>query len=289
MIVSPFAVATAIALLSQATDGNTFKEIKEALYLSDNKSAIANEFQEHNELLRSGAGNASLLVVNQIYVSKDFQINGNFQELAVNNFRSGVQLVDFSKSEAAGIINRFIEENTNEKIKDLFKAEDLDAATRAVLVNAVHFKGSWIIAFSESSTRKQKFYNGEWFFEYFKSVEVDFMNTKDQYFNYADLDDLDASALQIQYSKSDFSMIFILPNRRTGLSALESKLTDYDLSSVTDEMSIIKMDVSIPKFTVEFRMELNDVLKNVCITFEFFHIYIRTTQWTWFLFPVRNT
>ena len=98
-------------------------------------------------------------------------------------------------------------------------------------------------------------------------MEVDFINAETHYFNYAELDDLGASALQIQYYKSDFSMIFILPNRRTGLSALEAKLTDYDLSSIIDEMSITKIDVSIPKFSVEFEMELNDALKNVCIIF----------------------
>lgn len=268
MIVSPFSVATALTLLSQATDGNSFNEIKEALHLTNNKSAIASEFQEYYEVLKSGAGNASLSVVNQIYVTKDSQINGSFQEMAVDKFRSEIRSVDFSNEvEATETINRLVAENTNEKINELFKAGDLDADTRAVLVNVAHFQGSWILAFTESATRKDKFYNGEWFFEYFKTVDVDFMNTKMQYFNYAELDDLDASTLQISYYKSDLSMIFILPNSRMGLSALEAKLTDYDLSSITDEMSIIKIDVSIPKFIVEFKMELNDALKNVCIIF----------------------
>lgn len=266
MIVSPFSVASALALLSQAADGNTFNEIKEALHLNESKSTIANEFQEHYELLKLGGGNASVSVVNQIYVPKDFQINRNFQEVAVDKFQSGVQSVDFSKRiEAAEIINRFVEENTNGKIKDFFKAEDLDVGTRAVLVNAVHFKASWILSFANELTRKDKFYNGEWFFEYFKSVEVDFMNARKQYLNYAELDDLGASALQLNYYKSDYSMVFILPNRRTGLSSLEAKLANYDLSSITEEMSMIQMDVSIPKFSVEFEMELNDALKSVCI------------------------
>lgn len=241
--------------------------MQNALYLSENKSSVANDFQEHYGLLKSGVGNASLSVVNQIYVSDRYQINEAFQEVASEKFRSGVESVDFlNKAKAAGIINGFVEEHTNGKIKELINAKDLSDKTSVVLINAVHFKGSWIRKFG-SSHEKYKFYTGE-----SESVDVDYMLAIARPFNYADLDDLEARALQVQYYDSDFSMIFILPNNRTGLSVLETKLTDYDLSSITGDMYSLDLDVSIPKFTVEFQMELNVALNNVCIILDLLNL-----------------
>ncbi|XP_055310176.1 antichymotrypsin-2-like [Sitodiplosis mosellana] len=258
VIVSPFSVTNALALLSQATDGNTLQEIKRGLHFNGDKSAIASEFQAHYGLLKTGAGKANLSIVNQIYVQQGHEINKNFGQVAVEKFRSGVESVNFAKNvETAAIINHFVEEKTNGRIKKLFTPEALSADSRVVLVNAVHFKGDWETKFYESETYKGKFYTSQT-----DSVDVDFMNI-DTYFKYASLPDLDATALQMKYADSELSMIFILPNSRTGLSALEDKLKNYDLGSVTDKMQERKVEVSIPKFTVEFETNLNDALKNL--------------------------
>lgn len=57
----------------------------------------------------------------------------------------------------------------------------------------------------------------------------------------------------------------VLPNKRTGLSALEARLKSYDLEQITDKLTRELVHVKIPKFEIEFELKLNDVLKEVWI------------------------
>lgn len=59
----------------------------------------------------------------------------------------------------------------------------------------------------------------------------------DEKFNFVSaLDDLDASALEMKYADSKLSFVIVLPKSRTGWSALEAKLKDYDLTKIIDKM-----------------------------------------------------
>ena len=67
--------------------------------------------------------------------------------------------LDFGKSEEArNTINQWVEEQTNNKIKELLAKESVDASTKLVLVNAIYFKGDWDVKFDKSRTRKDDFH-----------------------------------------------------------------------------------------------------------------------------------
>lgn len=72
--------------------------------------------------------------------------------------------------------------------------------------------------------------------------------TIDEHFNYAELSDLDATAVQMPYSNSGFSFLMVISNERTGLNAL----------------NLQKVNVTIPKFKAEFTINCNAALTNVC-------------------------
>ncbi len=57
-------------------------------------------------------------------------------------------------------MNRWVEEQTREKIKDLFQPGSLTAAMRMVLVNAVYFQGNWTYQFSPALTRADHEFKG---------------------------------------------------------------------------------------------------------------------------------
>lgn len=258
MIVSPYSVASALALLSQATNGNTFEELRRGLHLSGDKSTIADQYQTYYESLLKGAKNSTLAVANQLFVQQGYELNKNFQDVAVQKFVSGVDSVDFSKSaETAQTINHFVEEKTQKKIKELFEPDSFDAGSRVVLVNAIYLKAKWEREFEPYESRQKHFYMNEE-----DNVSVVFMHIEDS-FNYGMLPDLEASALEMKYVDSDFSFLIVLPNSRTGLSALEAKLKNYDLTKITEQMSKQLVNVTIPKFKVESELNLKDILNKV--------------------------
>ena len=257
VIISPLSVATALALLAQGCNGNTFEELRKGLHLTGDKATIANEFAKHKELLQKSIGQSTFSIVNQIYVHFDEQINKNFKEVAVQEFASGIDSLDFGKpDDCAQTINRFVEEHTNEKIKDLIKPAQL---IRAVIVgvNAIYFNGNWKYPFEKERTTEGRFYIGE-----DRTISVEYMYVFNQFYT-ANLKGLDATALELKYKKSDLSFVIVLPNSRTGLSTLESKLKNYDLTKIYDKMVKSEVKVTIPKFKVEFAIKLNDVLKKM--------------------------
>lgn len=258
VIISPFSIANSLALLSQATDDSTFDELKKGLHLNNDKATIANQFTDLYMQLQNGAGSSIFFIANQVYVQQGYSIKKNFQEVAIQKFSSGIESIDFGKkNEAAAQINQLVKEKTNNKITDLIKPDMLGADSRVVLINAIYFKGDWERKFNEQFTSKDDFYISET-----EKVKVDFMYISNS-FNYAFLDDLEASALELKYANSNFSFVIVRPNSRTGLSALETKLNNYNLTAITKQMEYDEIDIWIPKFKAEYEVKLNDALKNV--------------------------
>lgn len=122
MIISPFSTAILLTLLSQATNGKTFDELRRGLYLSSDKSKVADQYKEFDRLIRKSAGESELMTANQIYVQRGFQLKEGFEEMAVKKFASGIESVDFTQpNETAQIINHFVKQKTEQKTKQKIK------------------------------------------------------------------------------------------------------------------------------------------------------------------------
>lgn len=132
--------------------------------------------------------------------------------------------------------------------------------TRTFLVNAIYLKSRWQHAFKPWIIR--------FYFNETDYVTVNSLYMLNMDYNFGYLKELDASGLEVNYGNSNFTFVIILPNNRTGLTALEDQLKNYDLATVFDEMYITKIDVQIPKFKVETEIQLNEILQmyvlNLC-------------------------
>lgn len=254
-------MANAIALFSQGTNGTTLNQIQNGLHLNGcERPVIAEQFNEFYNSIQRSAGEAELLIANRIYVQHGYQLKNDFKEVAVNKFGSGVESVNFATSnETAEIINQFVEHKTKRTIKSFVQANQFDSHDRIFLVNAIYLKSQWRYVFPKDTYFIHFFSNGA------ENMLVESLHMQQALFNYGFVKDLDAAALEMDYANSNFSFLIILPNNRTGLTALEDKLKDYDLAKVFNEMGLKKVDVCIPKFKVETEINLNNILQNVGI------------------------
>lgn len=267
IIISSISVANSLALLSQGTNGDSFDQIEKALYSPGDKAAIGNQFAEYHKTLLED--NSIITMVNQIYMQQGYRFKEDFRKIAVERFFSGVEMVNFSNpNECAQTINRFVEEKTIHTIKNLIQPQMLDGQTKIVLVNAIHFKNYWRYRFNKKCTHRGEFYIDEK-----TSVSVDFMCFDEPFnrrfnkqFDYKVLDDLDATALGMSYMQTIYSFVIILPNKRMGLIDLEAKLKNHnhDLFEFARQ-HYAYVNVTIPKFKIEFEIELNEILENVSI------------------------
>lgn len=248
----------AICLASQGANGDTYLRTNNSLRVDGDRTVVANEFQNYYQQLKKSAGAATMSIVNEIYVQAGHRLNQTFQRVAVEKFHSGVKPLNFVNAAAsAQAINTFVASKTNNKITDVVSSSMFDATTRLVLVNAIYFKGTWKRAFDpKKTTQGQFYYNGG------GSGPVKFMNTIDT-FNYADISNMKARALELPYANSNLAFVIVLPNDRNGLEPLRASLEAIDWTIILDKMSPRKVKASIPKFKVHQSISMNRILKNV--------------------------
>ena len=137
---------------------------------------------------------------------------------ALKNYYGGnAQNVDFigHTEDARLTINKWVEDMTNNRIKDLIPAGALNSMTRLVLTNAVYFKGTWKVQFDPKKTLEANFHTGEG-----TTVQTPMMMRGDEnaVFPYADTSE--AQILELPYDGNDLSMLVILPKENQS-AALE--------------------------------------------------------------------
>ncbi|KAF2878867.1 hypothetical protein ILUMI_27303 [Ignelater luminosus] len=250
-LVCPLSVSTVLALTHIGAKGDTAKQISQALHLPEDKHAIQQIFEELSPKLE-GDDKYDLSSANKIYVSKDFEISKDFKNTAINSFKSEIENINFDQnSEAASIMNNWVEERTHNKIKDLVSEDDLNGDTRAVLINALYFHGKWATKFDVRYTEKKTFHVTNQ-----KETKVDMMEQISS-FKYYESSELNAKFLEMPYKGKDVSMTIVLPNDVEGLSSLEKKIANVLRQP---EYTTQKVHVQIPKFKIESEIQFKGIL-----------------------------
>ena len=197
------------------------------------------------------SSNINKFQISRVYYQHNWEINHNYTKSTKEHFLAGPEKVDFSIGTAPAIINKWIEDQTNDKIKDLVPA-DLDPSTVLVLVNAIHFKGDWDEKFNDAI--EDDFHVSE-----NNTVKAQMMTNSESKYGYLSLDEVKAQAVEIPYKGKQISMIVILPNRDSSLEELEAALDVSDLKNFDTR----KVDLTLPKFKIETSLDLIDALKNM--------------------------
>lgn len=160
----------AIGLALMGANGQTAEEITTGLKFGKaEKPEIAEAF---DKLIAPLKESPMLKIANKVYVKNAYHIKESFKSVATKQFHSESEEIDFEQAaSSAHTINQWVEQNTNNLIKDLISQDSLGGDTRLVLVNAIYFKGFWANKFDVQSTFKQPFFNTEE-----DSVDVDMMH-----------------------------------------------------------------------------------------------------------------
>ncbi|KAG5881615.1 hypothetical protein JTB14_030309 [Gonioctena quinquepunctata] len=258
LIVSPFSAETVLALTHEGAKGDSAAEMVSGLSLPNTKEKIQQAFKSFLPKLKKSDEDLKLLSANKIYVGADVKLEDSFKQTAEQVYNSGVENVDFAENVATSSkINKWVEDQTNEKIKDLIKSDDIDGDTKLILINALYFSGKWQNQFEKYATQKKKFYKSE-----NDTVDVHMMHQTD-YFKYYENPILNAKFLELQYQGSDdVSMVIVLPNEKDGLTAVEENIEEI---LAPQPMKMERVDIQLPRFTIESEIKFVPILKNLGI------------------------
>lgn len=252
---SPFSISSALAMTYAGARGNTAKQMAAAMHFDLPSSALHATFGDLTAALNSHNQGYRLEVANSLWGQEGYTFQPEFLALVQKYYNGGFNTVDFAGAteESRGTINRWVEQNTNDKIKNLIPKGSLTTYTRLVLTNAIYFKGDWATKFKEERTKPAPFH-----IRADETVEAPMMHQFGS-FRYADLDGL--KVLEMPYVGGELSMVVVLP--AASLAELEPKLVANSLNGWLEKANERELDVFLPKFKFEAEYQLQDVLSGM--------------------------
>jgi len=258
---SPASISTAFAMAYAGSRGQTAQQIARVLHFEEPPDKLNADFARLLAGWNSGAKEQGyqLAVANAFWGQQGYPFSPAFNHLLQTSYGAGMHEVNFRDSEAArAAINRWVEQQTQDKIKDLIPPRGVGPATVLVLTNAVYFKAAWDHQFREAATRPEPFR-----LQGGKTADVPMMHQLAE-FRYLKGDAF--AALEMTYAQEMFSMIVFLPDPTDGLEAFEKSFTADHLEAWARQLggaSRTDVLVSLPKFKMTEEISLPTVLSRM--------------------------
>src|SRR5262249_16277854 len=276
LFMSPSSVIFALAMTYAGAKNETARQMASVLRFD----LPSDRLHEALRALRANTrtGGIELRIANRLWAQKGYHVLAEFLDTTERCYGTQLGEVDFrtSAEKARQQINRWIEEQTANRITDLVPPRALDEMTRLVLTNAIYFLGCWESEFDAANTRLSTFWTTPT-----EQVPTSMM-TQTGYFNSSMNDDLQAlempyrsrtfevrpakfgntevrQLLQVPDGGSDFAICILLPRKIDGLKDIEARLSPATIHEWTT-LRACHVDVQVPRYRVESMFSLNKAL-----------------------------
>jgi serpin B len=254
-IVSPFSISTAFGMVYAGARNRTAEEMARAFAFSGPEDEVHSALGQLTTDLNQ---RSTVAVANRLWCHKNFPLLQSFTDLLKDRYDASVGSTDFVSDPGGSTesINRWVADQTRDRITDLLGPSDVDEYTRVVLVNAIYFKADWLTEFRKSSTRTGPYFE----VSPGNRVEVAMMSGK---LKVKQLLTPEVQAAELPYAGSDLAMDILLPPRGIALSELERSLELGRLEGWLDALTKVNIGVSMPRFEARFALDLEDPLKKL--------------------------
>lgn len=254
IFISPLSVSMALGMTYNGANGSTREAMQTALELPGLTLQEVNEsYRSLIELLSGLDPKVRFQIANSIWYRQGWSFEEGFMNLCKDYFDAEVSGLDFNDPTAPDVINGWVDENTNGKIKEIVDVDDIDYTTVMFLINAIYFKGIWTYEFDQELTQDDLFTlpDGSQ-----KSVRMMTQKGDFQYFENADF-----QAIDLPYGDGDYSMTVFLPRPGNDVDSLIAGFDRDNWNQWISSFSKRQVTLHFPKFTLEYELKLNDVLE----------------------------
>jgi serpin B len=262
LCVSPYSIESALAMTYIGADGETRTEMAHVSHFPTNDTGVPASFSalQHSleqvsaktaeivkQLKKFGGPSEpiTLHIANKLFAQNGYRFRETFLSLVKQNFGGAFEPIDFIADPAVATqrINKWVADQTRDRIRDLIPGGALDKTTRLVLANALYLKAPWASEFSQNATQSEPFFvHGS------APVDVRMMQKTDKHFGYARQEGF--TVVSLPYAGDDLQFVVLLPDEVNGLHALESKLSG-DTLTICARLERRDVNLHLPKFKFE--------------------------------------
>ena len=258
LVWSPLSVYQAMLMAGEGADGKTFTEFERITHLKSKETYRQWSMGFLNDLKKNQKDNRqlniSLNVANRLYVDDEFDLDEEFNKNLAKYYQSQLESIDFNEQEnSAKKINQWVSNQTNNVIKEVLKAKDINPTTKLMLVNALHFKAPWSKPFDAELSTKENFTLSTG-----RLIELQTMHLTSHFSYYYDKKH-QSQWINLPYKGNNrYVLTLALPDKEIELRVLERKLlrnskilTNIFSNLDNSKTSSTRVQLSVPKFRIE--------------------------------------
>ena len=249
LLVSPLSVMTALSMTANGAKNNTLAEMEKALG-GEIKLEDLNAYLHTYLNTLPSSEKAKFSFANGIWFKDqaDFVVKDAFLQKNVDYFKAAIRKAPFDDSTLQEI-NQWVDQHTDHMIPKLLN--QLKKEDRMLLVNALVFDAKWADPFKEAYCWEAVFtnLNGQENLATYMSGEV-----------YSYLEDEEAVGFVKDYEGGAYRFAALLPKDEKGFESYISALTGEKISNLLKNETAVKVHISLPKFSYDYDISLNDTL-----------------------------
>ena len=273
VILSPLSAQIALSMLENGAAGNTLSEIQEALgtigydmeQVNTYNQTLAKQLTyrppfEWNPQVGTeeeckeeyDAAYPICEISNGLWTRQGTPMYDSFLNDLRTYYEAETGNADFGSQEGIDKINQWVSEKTHQLIPSVL--EEPDENIWLLLANALYFKGSWRNPFSEEDTYIESFHLADG-----TSINIDMMQMSE---NFKTATTQHFKTITLPYGYGDFSMTIFLPIDEQSFPSLT--YDDWQTAVNSDNTPYLRL--KMPKFSIEGKYDLKDILKELGIT-----------------------
>ena len=250
-LISPLSVLIALSMTANGAEGGTREQMESVLGMSTEELNLY--IRDHTAGLPQGE-KYKLSIANSVWFKDEEGLSIKEDFLRTNEEYYGADIFKAPfNDETLKDINAWVNDKTDGMIPDVL--DEIPAEAIMYLINALAFDAEWADQYSEGDV-----YDGKFTREDGSDVDVKMMRGEDGLY----IEDERATGFIKFYSGMKYAFVALLPNEDISVSDYLSMLDGEELQAVlNDPLRGAEVHTSMPKFAVEYDVEMSSVLKNM--------------------------
>ena len=250
-LISPLSVLIALSMTANGAEGGTREQMESVLGMSTDELNLY--IRDHTAGLPQGE-KYKLSIANSVWFKDEEGLSIKEDFLRTNGEYYGADIFKAPfNDETLKDINAWVNDKTDGMIPDVL--DEIPVEAIMYLINALAFDAEWADQYSEEDV-----YDGKFTREDGSDVDVKMMRGEDGLY----IEDERATGFIKFYDGRKYAFVALLPNEDISVSDYLSMLDGEELQAVlNDPVRGAEVHTSMPKFAVEYDVEMSSVLKNM--------------------------
>lgn len=258
LVIAPYSIAQSLAMMRNGTSSSTLEEINKTLNLSDlEPSTIDNSYQKLLNTLKTSEVDVQIAIATSVWLNQNVTFKQQFVNDAQQYYQAQVTNLNFANPTAKNIINKWVEQQTVNKIPQI--VDQISPNDAVYLINATYFKGNWTKQFDPTITKPQPFYSQP----NIAKPQPMMQNTgKYGYYEHQQF-----QAIRLPYGENaELGMYIFLPKETSNLKKFNQQLNGDNWQEWLSQMRSRQGTIILPRFELMSEIQLKDILKGLGIT-----------------------